>query len=234
MPSCCVSCSSRFSRSAWPLLTTGPSVVVLSNGSPTFSCCSIFSCSACASAMSTSSCTSTLPTAQQFCPAFMKMPWKSCSAVSSIFASAQTIAGALPPSSNVQRRRGAHWSSGTATAACTWRPTKVLPVNATRSMLLFAAMASPISRPPGTTWKSLRDTLVAPFDVSTASTASSKRHWRAIAVRGVYSEGFRMRALPKAIAGATFQLAMSSGKLKGTMAPQTPTGSYWVNVSVSA
>ena len=58
-----------------------------------------------------------------------------------------------------------------------------------------------------------------------ASSASSPSRR---AVSGVCSAGFRTIAQPAASAGATFQIAISSGKFHGTIWAQTPTGSRTV------
>jgi len=43
-------------------------------------------------------------------------------------------------------------------------------------------------------------------------------------VRGVWGAGLMTTALPAATAGASFQIAMMSGKFHGAMEPTTPTG----------
>ena len=43
---------------------------------------------------------------------------------------------------------------------------------------------------------------------------------------GVSSDGLMTQVLPQAIAGATFQLAIISGKFQGLIAATTPAGPY--------
>ncbi len=43
---------------------------------------------------------------------------------------------------------------------------------------------------------------------------------------GVSSDGLMTQVLPQAIAGATFQLAIISGKFHGLIAATTPAGPY--------
>jgi len=44
--------------------------------------------------------------------------------------------------------------------------------------------------------------------------------------RGVFSEGFTIRTLPVARAGAAFRMRVATGALKGFIAAQTPSGSW--------
>jgi hypothetical protein len=41
---------------------------------------------------------------------------------------------------------------------------------------------------------------------------------------GSFSEGFRMKAFPQAIAGANIHMGIIAGKLKGVIPAATPTG----------
>ena len=101
-------------------------------------------------------------------------------------------------------------------AHCSRRlPTAVEPVNTSPSTSMCSASGSPAVLPkPGTT-------LSTPAGMP-ASIASSARR---IAVSGDFSEGFSTMELPIARAGASFHVAISSGKFHGTIAPITPSGS---------
>ena len=78
-----------------------------------------------------------------------------------------------------------------------------------------------------------RPRLLAPVPVTTLTTpggspASRQSSARRMVVSGVSSAGFRTIVFPQARAGASFQIAMFSGKFQGVMAPTTPTGSFLV------
>jgi hypothetical protein len=92
------------------------------------------------------------------------------------------------------------------------RPTSVEPVKATLSTISLLASSSP-AVPPGPAM-TLRTPGGRP--ASWASSPSMR------AVTEVYDAGLSTDVLPAARAGPSFQQAISSGKLKGTMPVQTP------------
>jgi len=117
--------------------------------------------------------------------------------------------GDLPPSSSVR------CFTVSAAVRMMLRPVLVSPVNAILSM-------------PG--WRTRASPIVAPLPVMTFSTpggnpTSIASCPNASAVSGVWLAGFRMTVFPVASAGATFQIASSSGKFHGTMHATTPSGS---------
>ena len=74
----------------------------------------------------------------------------------------------------------------------------------------------------------LADSLPGPvrtFTTPSGIPASRQISPSIIAVIGVALAGLRIRVLPAASAGASFQAAISSGKFQGTIWAQTPTGS---------
>ena len=71
-----------------------------------------------------------------------------------------------------------------------------------------------VSPSPGTTFST-------PVGMPASRPSSPSR----IADSGDCSAGFSTTLLPATSAGATFQVAMSSGKFHGTTAPTTPSGS---------
>ncbi len=116
--------------------------------------------------------------------------------------------GLLPPSSSVTR------FSARPHLAPISRPTTVEPVNATLSTPGWSTSAAPVSPAP-----------VSTFSVPSGKPASSASSPSRSAVSGVCSAGLRTTGQPAASAGATFQIAISSGKFQGTIWAQTPTGS---------
>src|SRR3984885_12045987 len=112
---------------------------------------------------------------------------------------------ALPPSSSVQRRRGA--------IAFNFQPTSALPVKVN-----MRRRESP-SMPAVTSFEHGR-TLMAPRG-QPASTAISPRR---SAVSGVCGAGLMMMGLPEAMAGASLCATRLSGKLKGVIARMGPMG----------
>ena len=116
--------------------------------------------------------------------------------------------GLLPPSSRVTRfSERPHFSPIS-------RPTTVEPVKATLSTPGLSTSAAPVVPSP-----------VRTLSVPSGKPASSASSPRRSAVSGVCSAGFRTIEQPAARAGATFQIAISSGKFQGTIWAQTPTGS---------
>jgi hypothetical protein len=123
-------------------------------------------------------------------------------------ASANTMLGALPPSSI---SAFAKWP----TAACaTRRPVATLPVNDTPPVPGCWASSAPVDPSPGTTFTS-----PAGIPAWTASSASRS------ADSGEYSEGLTTTALPQASAGATRATAVPVGPFHGRITPTTPSGS---------
>ena len=94
------------------------------------------------------------------------------------------------------------------------RPVTVSPVKPIFAIRGFAASALPISAPGPVT------TLITPGGTMSSTTSSSFR-----IDQGVGEAGFRTEQLPAASAGASFQAAISSGKLNGMIWPTTPSGS---------
>ena len=102
--------------------------------------------------------------------------------------------GLLPPSSSVTRfSERPHFSPIS-------RPTTVDPVKATLSTPAWSTSAAPVVPSP-----------VSTLSVPSGKPASSASSPRRSAVSGVCSAGFRTIAQPAASAGATFQIAISSG-----------------------
>ena len=83
------------------------------------------------------------------------------------------------------------------------------------------------SRIPSTTSRPPLTRLTTPAGSSISSSASKAICW----VSGTCSEGLRTKALPQPIAKGRNQNGTIAGKLKGTIAAQTPTG--WRTVSAS-
>ncbi len=102
--------------------------------------------------------------------------------------------GLLPPSSSVTR------FSARPHLAPISRPTAVEPVNATLSTPGWSTSAAPVSPSP-----------VSTFRVPSGKPASSASSPRRSAVSGVCSAGLSTIGQPAASAGATFQIAISSG-----------------------
>ena len=95
------------------------------------------------------------------------------------------------------------------------RPVAVSPVKVTAWMPSCVVMNSPAESGPNPC-----TTLNAPSGTPTDFITSASR----VAVVGVSSEGFRITALPDAIAGASFQVDSSSGRFQGEITPTTPCG----------
>ena len=91
------------------------------------------------------------------------------------------------------------------------------------------ALMSLSSRMASTTSLSPLTTLRMPAG-SPASTNSSAMR---IGTPGSRSDGFRMKALPQAIAGATFHSGIIAGKLNGVMPATTPSG-WRIEIDVDA
>ena len=106
--------------------------------------------------------------------------------------------GDLPPSSTV------HGMMFCAAYCMISRPVTVSPVNEIFAMRGFAASAFPISAPGPVTM------LITPGGTTSSITSASFR-----IDHGVGEAGLRTAQFPAASAGASFQAAMSSGKLNG-------------------
>ena len=125
--------------------------------------------------------------------------------------------GLLPPSSSVTRLKSRALEVNIS------RPTRVEPVKLILSTPAWLTRAAPTSAPkPG-------KMLTTPGGNPASRISSPSRK----AVSGVISDGFKITVLPQASAGASFQLAMASGKFHGTMAATTPTGSRRVYARAS-
>src|SRR5215468_12763142 len=102
-----------------------------------------------------------------------------------------------------------------AASSATRRPTAVEPVNEITRGIGFEIKASPISLDEPTTM--LRRPGGSP--ASSKIFASSRPP-----ATGVYAEGLRTTALPRARAGPTARCERYSGKFQGLITPTTPTG----------
>ena len=148
----------------------------------------------------------------QVCPVAAKMPDTTPLTALSRSASGNTSCADLPPSSSVVRLKV--W----AALRNTWRPEFSPPVKAILSTPLWLVSGSPTS---------------APNPVTTLSTpggkpASSTSRISSIVDAEVNSDGLITMVQPAAKAGASFQVASSSGEFHGVIAATTPTGSWRV------
>ena len=116
--------------------------------------------------------------------------------------------GDLPPSSTVEGMRFC------AAYCMISRPVTVSPVKPIFAIRGFAASALPISAPGPVTM------LITPGGTTSSITSISFR-----IDQGVGDAGLSTEQLPAASAGASFQAAISSGKLNGMICPTTPSGS---------
>ena len=82
-----------------------------------------------------------------------------------------------------------------------------------------ATSDSPMAAPPMTSWQS-------PSGASAPKRAIARIMilWVAIAVSGVFSDGFQITGSPQTSASAAFQLHTATGKLKAEMTPHGPIG----------
>lgn len=138
--------------------------------------------------------------AEQTWPLWMKAAlraWSTAVSKSSSVAqaSAKTTFGFLPPSSS------ATFLTEAAAAWATLVPLTRPPVKETRSTSSWVPKRAP------TVWPGPVTRLATP----SGRPASASRRIRAIVLSGVISLGFSTKVLPAASAGATFQLAWSSG-----------------------
>ena len=123
--------------------------------------------------------------------------------------SSKKMFGLLPPSSRVTEFRFSE-------AYCMIsRPVVVSPVKATFATRSLLASGLPASTPKPLTM------------FSTPSGSRSPISWANSRIEaGVCSAGLRTTQLPAAIAGASFQVAISSGKFHGMICATTPSGSW--------
>jgi hypothetical protein len=130
-------------------------------------------------------------------------------AASSTSASAQTMKGALPPSSIETR------STRSAACAMSRRPTSVEPVKES-----LRSRSSAISGPVTSAGRVVGTTLTTP-----AGTPASTSTWVSSSeVSGVSSAGLSTTVHPAARAGAILRVAIASGKFHGVMSSEGPTG----------
>ncbi len=122
-------------------------------------------------------------------------------------ASANTTAGALPPSSRCSR-----FVVGAA-ADITARPAREEPVMDTIATPGCSTRAAPTSAPPVTT-------LSTPGGRPASTAISASRR----VDEGVSGAGLSTTVLPAASAGPSFQIAITNGKFHGAIPATTPTG----------
>lgn len=102
-------------------------------------------------------------------------------------------------------------------------PIRTLPVALTTGTFGEALSTSPTSRPPITSW--LRPSGATPgCSASNSRTARANSASQAIAVSGVFSEGFQTTGSSHTSASAVFQDHTATGKLKAEITPHTPSG----------
>src|SRR3569833_1968864 len=122
-----------------------------------------------------------------------------------------TIMALFPPSSNKLLPNRA------PTAAPTALPIRVEPVADTNGTRLSFDINSPITRSPIIRHET-------PSGTSFLSKTSCMMCWQAIAVNGVFSDGFQTHTSPQTQAKAALQLQTATGKLKAEMMPTIPSG----------
>ena len=194
--------------SSWRSEVCEPICVLSCSGSPT-RIASALAAKRSTNSSWTAACTSVRDAAMHDCPAAEKIPYAERRTASSRSASAKTMFGDLPPSSNVTS-----FSVSEALAAICL-PVSVDPVKAILSTPACSTSAAPARRPkPGRM-------LTTPGGRSRSSISEAN----ASADTGVSSAGLRTIALPPASAGQSFHASMISGEFHGMIAPTTPTGS---------
>ena len=154
--------------------------------------------------------------AEHTCPLLLKAPAKIALATVAGSASSRTMAGSLPPNSNVTRLR-----SGAADMA-TFLPVSIEPVKLILRGTGWLVIQAPSSSPPLTT-------LSTPGGRTSRSNSPTLR-----VVSGVNGDGLRTMVLPARSAGAIFQKARVSGKFHGVMAATTPRGRRATSTNASA
>ena len=119
----------------------------------------------------------------------------------------------LPPSSSRLLPRRA------PTAALTALPIRVDPVADTSGTRVSLLISSPMLRSPIT--RQLTPSLIL-FRLKTSCAIC----WHAMAVKGVFSDGFQTHTSPQTQASMAFQLQTATGKLKADITPTIPSEWY--------
>src|ERR1700748_4010281 len=145
----------------------------------------------------------------QRCPAVPTAP--NTAPISDISRSAfsEMMMALFPPNSNKLLPKRA------PTAAPTALPMRVEPVAETKGTRVSLAINSPIFLSPIIK----QDT---PSSIPFLLNTSCAICWQAIAVKGVFSDGFQMQTSPQIQANMAFQLQTATGKLNGELMPQIP------------
>ena len=94
---------------------------------------------------------------------------------------------------------------------------RVEPVAETKGTRLSLAISFPISPSPITSPET-------PSGTPLAAKTSWVMCWQAIAVSGVFSDGFQTQTSPQTHAKAVFQFQTATGKLKAEIIPTMPSG----------
>src|SRR5271154_6231564 len=123
----------------------------------------------------------------------------------------------FPPSSKSGRQ------SRCETISETVRPILVEPVAETSGTRVSSASKRPISEPPTAR-------LQAVGSIPNSRLTCSAIRMQAIAVNGVFSDGFHKVELPHTIASALFQDQTATGKLNAEMIPTNPSGCHCSNI----
>ena len=152
------------------------------------------------------------------CPAVPTAPNRIAGSTRSMFAWGVTMIALFPPSSSMVRPRRS------PTTRATRYPILQLPVAETSGMRRSWRSRSPTVDPLPTTSEKIAGS--CPF--SRATSAAMRVH--AIAVSGVWLDGFHTTASPHTAAIAVFQLHTTTGKLNAVMTPTTPSGCHCSNM----
>ena len=150
-----------------------------------------------------------------FCPVPPKAPTTAHCAAKSKSASSMTTSGFFEPIS------ACNLAMFVAAAAATCLPVWYEPVKVTASTSFAEASFAPMPAPPPIS------KLKTPAGMSCFAMISDN----ATADAGVRVAGFHTTALPKASAGASFQLAVAIGKFHGEMTATTPNASRRTSMS---
>ena len=94
-----------------------------------------------------------------------------------------------------------------------YRAIGVEPTNETATMSWCSRRASTATLSP---WTTVKTPSGRPASLSSSAVSSE--------AEGSFSEGFRMKQLPQAIAGAHIHIGTIAGKLNGVMPATTPSG----------
>ncbi|MNL18903.1 hypothetical protein D3C87_1400750 [compost metagenome] len=149
----------------------------------------------------------------QRCPAVPTAPNTAPIRLMSRSACSEIMIALLPPSSNKLFPKRA------PTATATAFPMRVEPVAEMRGMRVSFVSSSPTSLSPMIRFET-------PSGISLALKTAAIICWQAMAVKGVFSEGFQIQTLPHTRAKAAFQLQTATGKLKAEMMPTMPSGCH--------